>query len=69
MDDLVTVALFPDVAEAELAKQRLELEGIRAFVIDGYAAGVMPYLANAIGGVRVQVDPRDLERAKEVLGA
>jgi hypothetical protein len=68
MDDLVTVASFPDVAEAELARQRLELEGIRAFVIDGYAAGVMPYLANATGGVRVQVDPRDLERANEILG-
>jgi Putative prokaryotic signal transducing protein len=67
MDDLVTVASFPDVAEAELARQRLELEGIRAFVIDGYAAGVMPYLASATSGVRVQVEPGNVERAKEIL--
>jgi hypothetical protein len=67
-EDLVTVAAFPDVAEAELAKDRLELEGIRAFVIDAQTAGVMPYLTGASGGVRVQVAPADLERAREVLG-
>ena len=68
MDELVTVATFPDVAEAELAKERLELEKIRAFVLDAQSAGVMPYLAGAFGGVRVQVEPKDLARAKEILG-
>jgi len=67
VDDLVTVTSFSDVAEAELARERLELEGIRAFVIDAQMAGVMPYIANSTGGVRVQVDPRDLERAREIL--
>jgi hypothetical protein len=66
MDELVTVATFPDVAEAELAKERLELEGIQAFVIDAQAGGVMPYIAQSTG-VRVQVPPEDLERAKEIL--
>jgi hypothetical protein len=68
-EDLVTVATFPDVAEAELAKERLELEGVRAFVIDAQAAGVMPFLAGAMGGVRVQVEGKDAARAKEILGA
>ncbi|MGD0676386.1 MAG: DUF2007 domain-containing protein [Polyangiaceae bacterium] len=68
MDELVTVATFADVAEAELAKERLELEGIRAFVIDAQTVGVMPYLTAATGGVRVQVKPSDLERAREALG-
>ncbi len=68
MDELVTVASFPDVAEAELTKDRLALEGVRAFVIDAQAAGVMPYLAGAMGGIRVQVAPEDVERAKEILG-
>jgi hypothetical protein len=68
MPDLVTVAAFPDVAEAELARERLEIEGIRAFVVDAQTAGVMPYLVPASGGVRVQVDPKDLEKAKEILG-
>jgi hypothetical protein len=68
MDELVTVALYPDVSQAELAKERLELEGIRSFTIDAQAAGVMPFLANTSGRVRVQVEPKDLERAKEILG-
>jgi hypothetical protein len=67
-DDLVTVASFPDASEADLARQRLELEGIRAFVIGAQAAGVMPYLTGAMGGVRVQVEPKDLTRALEILG-
>ena len=65
--DLVTVAAFADVAEAELAKERLELEGIRAFVIGAQTAGVMPYLASS-SGVRVQVGPTDRLRAREILG-
>jgi hypothetical protein len=69
MDDLVTAASFTDSAEAELARQRLELEGVRAFVIGAQTAGVMPYLVGATGGVRVQVRPSGLERAREILSA
>ena len=67
MDDLVTVAAFPDVPEAELARERLENEGIRAFVISAQTSGIMPYLTASSGGVRVQVEPKDAERAKEIL--
>jgi hypothetical protein len=67
MDDLVTVTSFSDVSEAELARERLALEGVRAFVIDAQTAGVMPYLTGATG-VRLQVEPKDLESAKEILG-
>jgi hypothetical protein len=68
MDELVTVVTYADVAEAELAKERLEGEGIRAFVLDAQAGGVMPFIAQSTG-VRVQVEPADLERAREILGA
>ncbi len=68
MDDLVTAASFGDASEAELARERLELEGIRAFVIGAQTAGVMPFLTSPTGGVRVQVNPLDLERAREILG-
>ena len=49
MSDLVTVATFRDVPEAELARERLELEGIRAFVLDAQTAGVMPYVTDITG--------------------
>ena len=68
MDDLVTAASFADSAEAELARQRLELEGVQAFVIGAQTAGVMPFLTGPTGGVRLQVAPGDVERAREVLG-
>lgn len=66
--ELVTVASFPDSAEAELARERLELEGVRAFVIDAQMAGVMPFLASSTG-VHVQVAPEDAERAHEILAS
>jgi hypothetical protein len=69
MDELVTVRTYADVAEAELAKERLELEGIAAFVLDAQTAGVMPFLTSSTGGVRVQVAPQDEARAREVLGS
>lgn len=68
MDDLVTVATFHDVPEAELAQERLELEGIRAFVLEAQTGGVMPYLTDSTG-IRLQVEPKDLERAREILGS
>jgi Putative prokaryotic signal transducing protein len=69
MVDLVTVASFPDGAEAELARERLALEGISAFVIGAQTDGVMPFLTGPTGGVRLQVAPADVARAREVLEA
>jgi hypothetical protein len=67
--DLVTVAIFPDVAQAKLARERLELEGVPAFVLDEQTAGVMPFMTGPIGGIRLQVAPGDAARAKEILGS
>ncbi len=67
MDELVTVATFMDVPEAQLAKERLESEGIEAFVPDALGGGVMPFLAQS-SGVRVQVKAQDAARAREILG-
>jgi hypothetical protein len=69
MDDLVTVTTFADVPEAELARQRLQLEGVTAFVLSAQTTGVMPFLTASSGGVRVQVKREDLAKAKEILGS
>jgi len=68
MDELVTVATFPDVAEAQLARERLSLDGVEAFVIDALTGGVMPFLTSSTGGIRVQVAAGDAQRAREILG-
>jgi hypothetical protein len=68
-DDLTTVATFANTAEAELSRERLVNEGIEAFVIDGGAAGVMPFMGATMGGIHLQVRNSDLVKAKEVLGS
>lgn len=69
LSDLVTVATFPDVPQAELARDRLALEGVTAFVLDEQTAGVMPYAVGVLGGIRLQVAPEDAATAREILGS
>jgi hypothetical protein len=66
-DELITVATFSTRAEADLAQDRLKVEGVDAFVFDDMTAGVMPYLAGP-SGIRVQVPTEQAARAREVLG-
>jgi hypothetical protein len=65
-DKLVTIATFPDLPEAELAKERLENESIPAFVLHGGSAGVLPGVTTA-AGIQVQVNASDIAKAREVL--
>jgi len=66
-DDLVTIATFRTPGEAELARQRLELEGVLAFSSNAMAVGVMPFLGADLGGVELKVAKTDVARAKEIL--
>jgi hypothetical protein len=63
-EELVTVAEFPQVLEAEAAKIFLEDNGIPAFVADENAAAMLwPNLV----GPKLQVAAADGERAKKLL--
>ena len=66
--DLVTVAKFRTPAEAEMARERLELEGILGFCSNAMAVGVMPVLGGDLGGIELKVAKSNVERAKEILG-
>jgi hypothetical protein len=57
---LITV----DVMEAQLARAKLEAEGVPAFVIDQHASVVHPLLFR---NAQLQVAERDVERAKKIL--
>ena len=67
--DLVPIANFATVMEAELAKNRLEGIGIAAFVSNELAVGVMPYLGNALGGIGLAVTRENAEEARAFLAA
>ena len=58
---------YPKLILADLAKSRLGLNGIEAEIFDGIHANMMWLHTNAIGGIKLKVKRKDLERAKEVL--
>lgn len=61
----VTIATYVFPWEAQLAKARLESEGIDAVVADENAAGI--YGANAIGGIKLRAREEDAGRAADLL--
>src|SRR5207244_6007231 len=68
MDDkLVEVARFGDAVEAELAKNRLEAEGIRAFLGTENTGGLFAGMGLAFGGISLHVAEADLARAAALL--
>jgi hypothetical protein len=64
-ESLVTVATFAAPWEAQLARARLEAEGIEARLADEHLARLG--LSHAIGGVRLQVREEEAEAALAVL--
>lgn len=65
----VLLRSFLSAHEAEFAAAKLEADGIVSRVDGGATAGVHPWLASAMGGVRLVVDAADEDRAREVLDA
>jgi hypothetical protein len=64
---LVTVAVFGTPAEAMIAKNRLEVDGIRALVADETIVGMAWHLGSAVGGIKLQVAQHDAELALSIL--
>ena len=62
-----TVANFPDLAAAQVASAVLAGDGIDASIPDEHIAGIDWRMATALHGIRLQVDPNDAERARELL--
>jgi Putative prokaryotic signal transducing protein len=66
--DLVTVGAFPTAAQAELAKNLLESEGIPAFVEED-ATGDLFHLSAPFGEAKVSVAGEHAEQARALLDA
>ena len=62
-----TVAAYSKPEEAYLAKARLESDGINASIRDDVTVSLCWLYSNAIGGVKVEVEDDDYDRAREVL--
>jgi hypothetical protein len=69
MQKLVTVAAYNNPLEAHLAKGRLEVEGIPAYLAHEHHVWANWVYSQALGGVKVQVLVENAERAVEILDA
>lgn len=68
MDDrIVTFESYSDTMLAEIIKGRLEANGIECFIADENTIGANPLFNNAIGGVKIKVFERDVEKCKAIL--
>jgi hypothetical protein len=65
LESLVTVATYSSPWEAELARARLESEGIDSVVADAHLSRL--YCSNIVGGVKVQVRGEEATRAGDLL--
>lgn len=65
--DLVAVATFENLSEAEVAISLLKAEGIAVSVRDQPLASLLPPVAFANGGLTLLVSEDEVERAREVL--
>ncbi len=66
--DLETIGRFRDVPAAQLARSRLEADGIQGFLLGVNHVSMNWAHSQAIGGIRLQVPTADAERARELLG-
>ena len=65
--ELVLLKTFSTDWEAYIAKGVLENEGIPSIVNNDIMSGIYPIGFNKLGGVRILVFRRDLERAKKAI--
>lgn len=65
--ELITVRAFNTAIEAHIVQNRLEGEGIASYIMDENIVTLDPLLNFAVGGIRLQVNKEDLEKAKQVL--
>lgn len=66
-EEEAVVAAYSTPLEAELARGRLESEGIAARIADGNTVSIAQHLSPALGGVKIVVGRSDFEVARAIL--
>ena len=65
---LVMVGSFVGIGEAEVARGMLESQGIHAELENRHLVSMVWHYSQAVGGIRLMVQPRDAEQARTLLG-
>ena len=66
-EELIPVKTYSRPIEAELARSKLEAEGLRCFIADGNIVRLNWYLSGAVGGTKLLVRAADRAHALEIL--
>jgi hypothetical protein len=64
---MIVIAEFGQLVKADLAKARLEAEGIRVVLLDAQTISMNPLYSPALGGVKLAVADEDAARARAIL--
>jgi hypothetical protein len=64
---LITIATFTNPLEAHIVRGRLQAEGIETYVAHEHHIWANWFLSTALGGVKLQVRPEDIQQAGEIL--
>lgn len=67
MDELETIFSSNSPIECYIQQSKLENEGVECFIFDENIVSVHPFLANAIGGVKLKVRSEQKLLAEEIL--
>ncbi len=67
MQKLITIYTFTLPHQAYIIKGKLESEGIYCFLRDELTVQVDNFYSNAVGGVKLQVNAKDVKEAVEIL--
>jgi len=62
-----TVATFDTIIDAHIAKGRLDAVDISCSLMDEYLVQTDMLYSPALGGIKLQVDQKDAEQARQVL--
>jgi hypothetical protein len=66
-EELITIASFASVLEAELARGYLQSHGIDVFLADENIGRIANHLYPIVGGIKLQVSRKDVDRARALL--
>jgi hypothetical protein len=66
-DKIITFESYYDPMLAHIVRTRLEANGIPCFIADENTIGANPLYNQAVGGVKLKIFERDLERCREIL--
>lgn len=67
MNEFTVIGVYQNIHQAYIYRDRLEIEGIEAWVTDENTVINNPFYASKVGGAKLQVKTEDSEKAKTFL--